>query len=95
MAALASDVISAAADSTFKAEQVRRLSRLTPGQSGRIVTVHGEPHLTLRILELGLVCGTLIRLLRAAPLGGPLEIEIDGTFLSLRRNEADAVTVEV
>ncbi len=71
------------------------LSRLEPGQTGRIVTVQGEPQLALRILELGLVCGTPVRLLRAAPLGGPIEVEIDGYLLSLRRNEADAVTVEV
>lgn len=75
--------------------QVQRLSRLLAGQSGRIVTVQGEPQLALRILELGLVCGTPIRLLRSAPLGGPIEVEIDGSFLSLRRDEADAITVEV
>lgn len=80
---------------TFNMGQVRCLSRLLTGQSGRIVTVQGEPQLALRILELGLVCGTPIRLLRSAPLGGPIEVEIDGSFLSLRRDEADAITVEV
>lgn len=82
-------------EETFNLEQVQCLSRLLPGQSGRIVTVQGEPQLALRILELGLVCGTAVRLLRAAPLGGPIEVEIDGSFLSLRRDEADAISVEV
>ena len=76
-------------------EQVHCLSRLAPGQTGRIVTVQGEPQLALRILELGLVCGTPIRLLRASPLGGPIEVEIEGAFLSLRRDEADAISVEI
>lgn len=80
---------------TFDMNQVQRLSRLLAGQIGRIVTVQGEPQLALRILELGLVCGTPVRLLRAAPLGGPIEVEIDGSFLSLRRDEADAISVEV
>lgn len=75
--------------------EVRCLSRLRPGQAGRIVKVQGEPQLALRILELGLVCGTPVRLLRAAPLGGPIEVEVDGCFLSLRRNEADAISVEM
>ena len=75
--------------------QVRCLSTLEPGQVGRITTVQGEPHLALRILELGLVCGTSVQLVRSAPLGGPIEVEIDGFFLSLRRNEADAISVEV
>jgi ferrous iron transport protein A len=79
----------------FDLGQVCCLSRMTAGQTGRIVTVQGEPQLALRILELGLVCGTPVRLLRAAPLGGPIEVEVEGFFLSLRRNEADAITVEV
>ncbi len=82
-------------EENFNLEEVQCLSRLLPGQSGRIVTVQGEPQLALRILELGLVCGTPVRLLRSAPLGGPIEVEIDGAFLSLRRGEADAITVEV
>ncbi len=82
-------------EEAFDMTQVQCLSRMIPGQTGRIVTVQGEPQLALRILELGLVCGTPVRLLRAAPLGGPIEVEVDGSFLSLRRNEADAVSVEV
>lgn len=81
-------------EETYDVGQVRCLSQMLPGQTGRVVTVQGEPQLALRILELGLVAGTPVRLLRAAPLGGPIEVEIDGFFLSLRRNEADAITVE-
>jgi ferrous iron transport protein A len=73
----------------------RCLSQLLPGQTGRVHSVQGEPQLALRILELGLVAGTPVRLLRAAPLGGPIEVEVDGFFLSLRRSEADAVLIEV
>lgn len=79
----------------FDLNKVCCLSGMTPGQTGRIVTVQGEPQLALRILELGLVCGTPVRLLRSAPLGGPIEVEVDGFFLSLRRNEADAISVEL
>lgn len=75
--------------------QVRHLSSLTPGEAGHIVAVRGEAHLTLRMLELGLVSGTPIRLLRAAPLGGPMQIDVGGFLLSLRRNEAEAVHVAV
>lgn len=71
------------------------LSQLRPGEVARIVSVQGEPHLALRILELGLVCGTPVRLVRSAPLGGPIEVEVEGFLLSLRRNEADAVRVEM
>jgi ferrous iron transport protein A len=73
---------------------MRSLSQLRAGESGRVLSVHGEPHLAIRILELGLVSGTPFRVLRYAPLGGPMQVEIGGSLLSLRRNEADAVRVE-
>jgi ferrous iron transport protein A len=73
---------------------VRCLSQVRAGECGRVMSVHGEPHLAVRILELGLVSGTPFRVLRCAPLGGPMEVEIEGSLLSLRRSEADAVRVE-
>lgn len=73
----------------------RSLGDLRPGQAGRVVKVQAEPQLALRILEMGLVCGALVRFLRAAPLGGPIEVDVEGFLLSLRRREAEAVTVEV
>jgi len=48
----------------------------------------------LRMREMGLLPGTSVKLVRAAPLGDPLEIEIRGYRLTLRRSEADAVLVE-
>ena len=71
------------------------LSQMRAGDSGRVVSVQGEPDLAIRILELGLVSGTPFRVLRTAPLGGPMEVEIEGSLLSLRRSEADAVRVEI
>lgn len=71
------------------------LSQLRAGDCGRVVAVQGEPYLAIRILELGLVSGTPFRVLRTAPLGGPMEVEIEGSLLSLRRNEADAVHIEM
>lgn len=74
---------------------MRCLSQLRAGDCGRVIAVQGEPHLTIRILELGLVSGTPFRVLRTAPLGGPMEVEIEGSLLSLRRSEADAVHIEI
>ena len=65
------------------------------GDCGRVIAVQGDPNLAIRILELGLVSGTPFRVLRTAPLGGPIEVEIEGSLLSLRRSEADAVRVEI
>jgi ferrous iron transport protein A len=70
------------------------LSRLLPGQSGRVQRLEGEPTARQRLQEMGLIRGTPVRFVRAAPLGDPIEIRVRGYNLSLRRQEAEAVIVE-
>jgi ferrous iron transport protein A len=48
----------------------------------------------LRLREMGLIAGTTVKLVRCAPLGDPLEIQVRGYHLTLRRSEADHVLVE-
>ena len=48
----------------------------------------------VRLREMGLLAGTAITLVRAAPLGDPLEIKVRGYHLTLRRSEAEHVLVE-
>jgi ferrous iron transport protein A len=75
------------------------LSRLTPGAGGRVVRLEGGGEggggSLLRLQEMGLIRGTAVRFVRAAPLGDPIEIRVRGYNLSLRRTEAEAVIVEV
>lgn len=47
-----------------------------------------------RLMELGLVLGTRIEVLRFAPLGDPVEVSFRGCHLTLRRHEADCILVE-
>jgi ferrous iron transport protein A len=72
----------------------RTLDRIAPGESARVATVARSGSLTQRLLEMGLVPGARVRMIRAAPLGDPLEIEIDGYLLSLRRAEARLVELQ-
>ncbi|MGE5692913.1 MAG: FeoA family protein [Candidatus Zixiibacteriota bacterium] len=67
---------------------------MEPGETGRVVEVRAKEPLALHILEIGLVTGARVRFLRSAPLGDPMQIEVDGFLLSLRKNEAKAVWVE-
>lgn len=71
------------------------LSRLKPGDHGKIVRVSGSGALRRRILEMGLVPGTRVQVKGMAPLGDPIEVLVKGYSLTLRRQEAEAVTVEV
>ena len=48
-----------------------------------------------RLLEMGLLVGTPVQLIRFAPLGDPVEIKVRGYNLTLRRHEADLILVRV
>jgi ferrous iron transport protein A len=70
------------------------LSSLSAGNSGRIVELpKGMPAMT-RLRELGMLPGTVVQLIRKAPLGDPLEISIRGSLLSLRKSEAELIEIE-
>lgn len=58
-----------------------------------VETVGGERSFRRRMMELGLLPGTSVELVRVAPLGDPLELRVRGCSLSIRRSEARAIAV--
>lgn len=72
----------------------RFAAELEVGQTGRVVRVVGADEISRRILEMGVTPGVEIRRLGAAPLGDPLEFELRGYRLSLRKNEAAHIEIE-
>lgn len=75
------------------AHEERSLDQLESGRSGVITRVEGTSVLTRRLLELGLVPGTRVEVLRRAPLGDPIELRLRQVHLSIRRADAAAVHV--
>lgn len=71
------------------------LDTLLPGTTGVISDVPGAGPIDRRLLDLGLLPGTSILVLRRAPLGDPTEFELRGYRLCLRRSEAARVRVAV
>jgi len=67
------------------------LDTLTQGQSGRISTVTGTADVRRRLLEMGLTPGAVVRVVRFAPLGDPIDIEVRGYHMSLRKHEASQI----
>jgi Fe2+ transport system protein FeoA len=72
----------------------RSLSGLAVGDGGRIVGFTLADDLRQRLLELGLTKGTRCKVVRFAPLGDPIEVEVRGYRLSLRKAEAEGVLIE-
>jgi ferrous iron transport protein A len=69
------------------------LTQLSPGEAGKIQRIEGEGAIRHRLQEMGLVRGTRLQFVRAAPLGDPIEIRVRGYHLTLRKQEAEAVIV--
>ena len=70
------------------------LSDLEPGSDARIESVDASTPIGRRLLDLGFVPGTAVRVLRRAPLGDPVEYELRGYRLCLRRTEARRIRVQ-
>lgn len=73
---------------------MKTLKEIKVGQTARIVRVHGEGALRRRIMDMGLTRGTDIYVRKVAPLGDPMELNIRGYELSLRRDDAEMIEVE-
>jgi DtxR family Mn-dependent transcriptional regulator len=71
------------------------LHKLGVGQRGVVVRVGGKGPARRRMMDMGLVPGTEVKVVRVAPLGDPVEFEVKGYSLSLRKSEARDITVEV
>ena len=70
------------------------LADLAPGSSARVVAVDPQSPIGRRLLDLGFVAGTEVHVLRRAPLGDPVEYELRGYRVCLRRSEAARIAVE-
>jgi len=73
----------------------KRLSELEPGERGVVVRIEGSSATRRRIMDMGIVRGAEIRVVRRAPLGDPVEFEIRDYDLSLRRRDAENVYIKL
>jgi DtxR family transcriptional regulator, Mn-dependent transcriptional regulator len=71
------------------------LSDMKPGDRGRVVSVRAATSIRQRLIDMGLLPGVELEMLRVAPLGDPIEIKLKGYNLSLRKIEASTIAVEV
>ena len=71
------------------------LDKLPLGQEAVITAVGGEGSLRCRLLDMGLIPKTRVRVEKIAPLGDPLELRVRGYSLSLRKEDAGKIEVEV
>lgn len=73
----------------------KKLSELSVGDVGVITEVNGDGRIRRRLFDMGVTPGAEVYLRKRAPLGDPLEVNIRGYELTLRKTEAEAVIMEV
>ncbi|OPY49262.1 MAG: ferrous iron transport protein A [Methanosaeta sp. PtaU1.Bin112] len=73
----------------------KQLIELKPGEKGRIVAISASGYLRGRMMDMGLVAGSEVKVIRLAPAGDPVEVLLRGYSLALRRNEAMNIILEV
>jgi ferrous iron transport protein A len=69
------------------------LTSLQVGHAGTVTEIKVPPENKARLLEMGLLVGTPVELVRYAPLGDPVEIKVRGYHLTLRKHEAEQIWV--
>ena len=69
------------------------LAHLPVGARARVLAVTGAGAVARRLMEMGVVPGAPVRMIKSAPLGDPLEIHVRGYHLALRREEAQTIKV--
>lgn len=69
------------------------LAELPDHATGSVLTVRGEARLRERLVELGFTPGARVRVIARAAFGGPLQVEVRGGTIAVRRDEASCVEV--
>lgn len=70
------------------------LTNLPIGVKGTVTAVNGNNRITKRLMEMGVVPGASVRVIKSAPFGDPLEIRVRGYHLAMRKSEAEIVEVK-
>ena len=71
------------------------LSELAVGQSGVVLGFEYEDNMTDRLMQLGIIEGVEIEVIRVAPYGDPIELNVAGYALSMRKADAEIVLIQL
>lgn len=78
---------------TNQENQAETLANLPIGTTARVVSVTENGAVSKRLMEMGVVPGASVRVIKTAPFGGPMEIRVRGYHLALRCAEAQSIEI--
>ncbi|MCH4179705.1 MAG: ferrous iron transport protein A [Megasphaera sp.] len=74
---------------------IKKLADMKVGEKGIVDSLEGHGNIQHRLVDMGVVEGSHIRVFKKAPLGDPIEVKVKGCALALRKNEAAMISVVV
>lgn len=69
------------------------LRELPVGSAAKVKAVHGHTAISKRLMEMGVIPGTEVHVIKSAPFGDPIQIRLLGYSLALRKNEAASIEI--
>ena len=73
---------------------MKTVKEVKVGENAKVKKLHGEGAVKRRIMDMGITKGTEVHIRKVAPLGDPIEINVRGYELSLRKADAEMIEVE-
>ncbi|MBQ4429754.1 MAG: ferrous iron transport protein A [Clostridia bacterium] len=73
---------------------MKTLKETPIGATVRVVKLHGEGAVKRRIMDMGITKGVEVHVRKVAPLGDPIEVNVRGYELSIRKADADMIEVQ-
>lgn len=77
----------------FDSKKKMTLKDLGIGVSATVTAVNGDNAITRRLMEMGVVPGVKVQMVKSAPFGDPIEIRVRGYSLAMRKSEAESIEV--
>ena len=73
---------------------MKTLRQVKVGETVTVVKLHGEGAIKRRIMDMGITKGVQVYVRKVAPLGDPVEVNVRGYELSIRKNDAEMIEVQ-
>ncbi|MEG0570078.1 MAG: ferrous iron transport protein A [Oscillospiraceae bacterium] len=73
---------------------MRTINNLKPGQKGKVINILTQGALKRRLIDMGITPGVIVMVRKVAPLGDPIEINLRGYELTIRKAEAEKIIIE-
>ena len=70
-----------------------KVSDMAPGSEARVTAVNGSSRVSRRLLEMGVIPGTPVSVVKTGPFGDPIQLRVRGYSLAIRRSDAEAIEV--